>query len=78
MRVFYFPIEQKLTLPEDEIQYMSYGLCVYQILGYSAIQVGYLPDISCDRRFVYELAYRCTVNQLSPIHLFDVVLDALG
>ena len=37
MRVFYYPIGQKLTLPEDEIQYMSYGLCVYQILGYLAI-----------------------------------------
>lgn len=77
MRVFYYPIEQKLTLPEDKVQYVSYGLCVYQILGFSAMQIAFLPDISCDCRFVYDLAYRCTAKQLSPIHLLDVVSDAL-
>lgn len=56
MRVFYYPIEQKLTLPEDGVQYMSYGLCAYLIFGFSAMQIGYLPDISCDRRFVFDLA----------------------
>ena len=77
MRVFYYPIEQKLTLPEDGVDYMSYGLCAYLIFGFSAIQIGYLPDISCDRRFVFDLAYRCTTKQVSPTHLFDVVSDAL-
>lgn len=39
MRVFYYPIEQKLTLPEDGVQYMSYGLCAYLIFGFSAMQL---------------------------------------
>ena len=62
MRVFYYPIEQKLTLPEDGVQYMSYGLCAYLIFGFSAMQIGYLPDISCDRRFVF-----CKNRHPSPI-----------
>ena len=40
--------------------------------------VACVPDISCDRCFVEELAHRCNEGQLSPMHLIDVVLDALA
>ena len=41
-------------------------------------RVAYIPDISCNRAFVEELAHRCNEEQLSPMHLLDVVLDALS
>ena len=44
------------------------GICTY---------TAYIPDISCSRDFVEALAKRCTEGQLNPIHLLDVVLDAL-
>ena len=45
------------------------GICTY---------VALIPDISCEKDFVEALARRCTVGQLSPMHLLDVVLDALS
>lgn len=44
------------------------GICTYAAL---------IPDISCSRDFVEALAQQCTAGQLSPVHLLDVVLDAL-
>ena len=36
-----------------------------------------VPDISCDHLFVSRLAVKCTVGQLDPEQLLDVVYDAL-
>lgn len=45
------------------------GICTY---------VAFIPDISCNKAFVDELAQKCTKGQLSPMHLLEVVLDALS
>ena len=45
------------------------GVCTYAVC---------IPDISRDKAFVDELAQRCNDGQLSPMHLLDVVLDALS
>ena len=37
-----------------------------------------IPAVSCDRDFVDSLASVMTEGQLNPMHLFDVVLDALS
>ena len=54
----------------------------YGILAETAEGPGWRPaarvlDISPDKEFVSDLARRCTSGQLSPLHLLDVVLDAL-
>jgi len=60
------------------------GLGAYRTYGILAVRAdrkqraAYVPDISTDRAFVSGLAERCTDGQLSPIHLRDVVMDALG
>ena len=77
-RYFYYPIEQPYTLPEEGNEYSAYGICVFHILGCSAIQIASVPDVSCDREFVFNLAYRCTTKQISPVHLLDVILDTLS
>ena len=37
-----------------------------------------MPDISCDWLFTQRLADKCTRGQLSPLHLLDVVTDAIS
>ena len=37
-----------------------------------------IPGISCNREFVQHLVELCERNQLSPIHMLDVVTDALS
>jgi len=62
----------------------SPGLGAYRAYGILAVRVdqrrraAYVPDVSTDRAFVSGLAERCADGQLSPIHLRDVVMDALG
>ena len=55
----------------------SYGILASVLEKDTCTYVAYIPNISCDRDFVVELAHRCTESQLSPMHLLDIVLDAM-
>ena len=55
----------------------SYGIQAEVVEGGICSCVETIPDISCDKDFVCLLAQRCDRGQLSPMHLLDVVLDAL-
>jgi len=57
---------------------MSYGILAEVRKDGSCSYAAYIPDISCNKAFVDDLAQRCTNGQLSPMHLLDVVLDALS
>lgn len=57
---------------------LSYGILASVLENDACTYVAYIPDISCNRAFVEELAHRCSEGQLSPMHLLDVVLDALS
>ena len=56
---------------------LSYGVLASVLENGACTYLAYIPDISCNRAFVEELAHRCNEEQLSPMHLLDVVLDAL-
>ena len=56
---------------------MSYGIVASTEMNGTYTYTAYIPDISCNKGFVEALAQQCTREQLSPIHLIDVVLDAL-
>lgn len=68
---------QVIELYSPAFRQMSYGIMAsteeHGVCTYTAC----IPDISCNKDFVEGLAQRCTRGQLSPIHLLDVVLDAL-
>lgn len=74
---FYYPVPQKLILQEEETEYVSYGISVFQILEGSAREIHLVSDVSLDRDFAFTLAHRCTVKQLAPVHLLDVIQDTL-
>ena len=57
---------------------LSYGVLASVLENGACTYLAYIPDISCNRAFVEELAHRCNEEQLSPMHLLDVVLDALS
>lgn len=78
VRYFYYPVLQTRTLPEENIAYTSYGMSVLKIHNGSATPIQLVSDVSLDRDSVFTLSYWCTFKQLSPIHLIDVILDALN
>lgn len=70
------PIEQFLFSPELG-EYRSFGIQAFSVSPTGAEEVSLISDVSCDPAFVSRLAEKCTQLQLDPVHLLDVVLDAL-
>ncbi len=69
----YLPIKESYY--SDELgNYISFGIVVLNVSGSIITTV---PDVSLDEKFVAELCCECTVNQLDPIHLLDVIEDRL-
>ena len=56
---------------------LLYGLLAEQYVRGRWVTVAITADLSCDKTFVERLAQTCTRLQLNPIHLLDVLLDAL-
>lgn len=69
----YIPVREELCSPELGA-YVSYGIRAVLASGEEAASVS---DVSPDFAFVQKLAALCTSKQLSPIHLHDVVEDAI-
>lgn len=57
--------------------YTSYAICVEELTPIGRVNILTVPDVSCDKKFAYCLAAQCTRFHLSPLHLFDVILDTL-
>lgn len=68
----YIVVEEHLEHP-DIGTYTSYGIKAMR--GTEAVE--FVSDVSVDKTFVEALARCCTDLQLDPIHLFDVVEDAI-
>lgn len=70
------PVKQFLSSPELG-DYCSYGIHAFATTPSGCADAGLVSDVSCDLDFVSLLAGKCTSLQLDPVHLLDVVLDAL-
>ena len=70
-------IPYRISLPDAGVC-LTYGLAALQRTdaGWQTLQL--VPDVSVNRALVEELAIRCTVNQLEPCHMEDVIEDALA
>ena len=71
----FVPIQSDSTI--QSFRRMSYGIMASTEENGTCTYTAYIPDISCNKDFVDTLAQRCARGQLSPMHLLDVVLDAL-
>ena len=70
------PVKQYLCSPELG-NYCSYGIHAFVRTSSGCTEASLLSDVSCDFAFVSALAEKCTRLQLDPMHLMDVILDAL-
>ncbi len=77
VKVLYVPFSQELTT-EDNKQYTGYGIRALRGAGERWECAAEVSDISCSMAFVRELAQRCTRMELAPMHLLDVVEDAIA
>lgn len=69
----YVPFKEKLY--SDEFgTYISFGIKAFDSLNCSITSVS---DVSTNEVFVQDLCEKCTLYQLHPIHLLDVIEDNL-
>lgn len=69
----YFPFPE--SLQSDEFgAYISFGIKVFDSSGR---EIASVSDVSVNKEFVADLCRRCTLYQLYPIHLYDVIEDHL-
>lgn len=58
--------------------YVSFGLKIYYINDRVAQEACTISDICIDEKKIRKLAAACNREQLSPLHIFDVIEDFLG
>lgn len=67
----YVPIKESLY-SDDLGSYISFGIKVFDDSNCAVVSVS---DISVNETFVSELCNLCTLHQLNPIHLLDIIED---
>lgn len=72
----YIPVSEELSSPILG-QYHSFGIAAQKEVAGHWQTCCRVSDISTDPIFVENLAARCTAGQLEPVHLLDVIEDAL-
>lgn len=75
--VLYLAIKQRLS-HADIGSYTAYGLAAWEIPPLRRKPAVFIPDVTTDRREARHLARLCTVGQLDPNQLCDVVEDAIS
>lgn len=70
----YFPIKQQLY-QEDLGNYVAYGIAAWRIPSLHPSPCAFISDVTLDRRAAVDLCCRCTLGQLDPKQLEDVVED---
>lgn len=70
----YLPVKQQLY-QEDLGNYTSYGIAAWELPAMHHTPCIFVPDVTPNRRDATRLSWQCTVGQLDPTQLEDVVED---
>ena len=74
--VLYLPVKQQLY-KDDLGDYLSFGIAAWNFPPLQRKPCVFIPDVTPDRKLAVRLAWRCTVGQLDPKQLIDVVEDSI-
>ena len=75
--IFRYALVSEQLFSSELGHYRSFGIQAFQQTECGWREAAFVSDVSTDRAAVEQLARRCTEGQLDPIHLLDVVEDAL-
>jgi hypothetical protein len=64
-----------VTFDEENAPHTVWGIAFFDASG---VEKGRIEDVFVDRKRAERLVRSCNECELSPIHLFDVVEDALA
>ncbi len=76
--MFLYKLFEEALYSEETGEYSSFGLCVYRVSGESEEKLLSVSDVSLDREFVEKLAKSFNDFQLSPVHIYEAIENAIG
>lgn len=75
---FLYRIFEEMAITSDGEKHKTYGIRAYRKDAKQWVCDAFVEDISSDMYLVMQLAESCTRLELDPVHLRDVVEDAIG
>lgn len=72
--VLYLPVRQNLY-HVDLGNYVSYGLKAVSLSIFSIRSITFVSDVTPDKKQIFHLAWLCSIGQLDPNQLLDVIED---
>ena len=75
--MFEYEVCEENLYHEDIGEYVSYGIKAFSISMNCRTEIAFVSDVSVDKTAVRNLCKKCTLGNLHPIHLMDVVEDFL-
>ena len=72
----YLTVKESLVNPYAG-RYTSYGIKAVDVTECAQTDVVFISDVSMYLEIVLDIAQRCTIYQLDPIHLIDVIEDCI-
>ena len=75
--IYYDSFEEKFT-DREMGEYVSYGIEVFRITDEARETICKVHDVFLSESKAKEFAELCNSLNLSPIHIYDVIQDAIG
>ena len=74
--IVYLTVKESLVNPYTG-RYTSYGIKAVDVTEYVQTDIVFISDVSMYLEIVLDIAQRCTLYQLDPVHLIDVIEDSI-
>lgn len=75
--MFKYQAKKELLHHSDIGSYTAYGITAFCVQGTQEIEVSHISDVFLNDKKACDFAQSCTQYQLDPIHLMDVIQNAL-
>ena len=76
--MFYFDVVKENHIDGDLGNYESFGIAVFKIIDGAKEKLCQIEDVFLNESKAIEFTQVCNDFQLSPVHIYDVVLDAIS
>ncbi len=76
--MFYYDVVEESHSDSDIGAYSSFGVIAYLISDGVKEKLCHIDDVFPNKSKAADFVRRCNDFQLSPVHIYDAILDAIG
>lgn len=76
--MFYYDVVRENHSDSEIGNYDSFGITAFRIIDGAKEKLCHIEDVFLNENKAKEFTQKCNDFQLSPVHIYDAVLDAIG